>query len=49
MTLFKIASWKEIENRRKFFEDYATENHFDSQDANQWYKQPREKIMAAKV
>eukprot|EP00026_Physarum_polycephalum_P003664 Phypoly_transcript_03677.p1 GENE.Phypoly_transcript_03677~~Phypoly_transcript_03677.p1 ORF type:complete len:748 (+),score=79.94 Phypoly_transcript_03677:247-2244(+) len=37
-----------IENRRKFFENYAREHGFDPLVAENWYKQSREKLMSRK-
>ena len=41
----KIAS----QNRRKFFENFAAENRFDSRDPTSWYSQSRQRIMAYPV
>jgi hypothetical protein len=38
-----------MNNRRKFFEDYAKENGFDSLVAADWYSQAKELIWDAKV
>lgn len=43
------AWWRSVGNRRKFFEMYATTHNFDSLQPDQWYSQPRDKIMATKV
>eukprot|EP00026_Physarum_polycephalum_P001474 Phypoly_transcript_01476.p1 GENE.Phypoly_transcript_01476~~Phypoly_transcript_01476.p1 ORF type:complete len:889 (+),score=81.31 Phypoly_transcript_01476:156-2669(+) len=40
--------WKDAENRRRFFEEYAEANGFDPQDSHNWYSQPHTKIMAAR-
>lgn len=39
----------DIEFRKKFFESYAQDNGFDPLIAENWYLQPRPKIMAYKV
>ena len=44
--MFCEASWKK---RRRFFENYAKEQAFDPLVAENWYLQPRSKIMAAEV
>ena len=49
LILFSSVLWNREEARRKFFEDYATENGFDPLVPKNWYKQARDKIMAAKV
>lgn len=36
-------------NQRKFFENYAKQNKFDPLIAENWYSQPRRKIMVMKV
>jgi hypothetical protein len=41
--------WAKVENRRKFFENFANLSGFDPLIPNHWYKQSREKIMATKV
>eukprot|EP00026_Physarum_polycephalum_P003078 Phypoly_transcript_03087.p1 GENE.Phypoly_transcript_03087~~Phypoly_transcript_03087.p1 ORF type:complete len:857 (-),score=123.40 Phypoly_transcript_03087:4-2394(-) len=40
--------WEKPENRRKFFETYAANNHFDPLLADNWYQEPLNKISAAK-
>eukprot|EP00026_Physarum_polycephalum_P003118 Phypoly_transcript_03127.p1 GENE.Phypoly_transcript_03127~~Phypoly_transcript_03127.p1 ORF type:complete len:674 (+),score=87.16 Phypoly_transcript_03127:242-2263(+) len=45
---FPQSIWDKVENRRKFFENYAKDNGFDPQDAYSWYIQPREKILSYK-
>ena len=47
--LIICLDWDNIENRRKFFEQYAQENAFDPLSAEHWYAQPRSKIAAVKV
>eukprot|EP00026_Physarum_polycephalum_P002112 Phypoly_transcript_02116.p1 GENE.Phypoly_transcript_02116~~Phypoly_transcript_02116.p1 ORF type:complete len:954 (+),score=114.83 Phypoly_transcript_02116:59-2920(+) len=48
INLFQRTSWSPIENRRKFFENYAKSLGFDFQDKEMWYKQPIERIMSFK-
>eukprot|EP00026_Physarum_polycephalum_P001261 Phypoly_transcript_01262.p1 GENE.Phypoly_transcript_01262~~Phypoly_transcript_01262.p1 ORF type:complete len:970 (+),score=114.54 Phypoly_transcript_01262:138-3047(+) len=38
--------WNSIENRRKFFEDYAKEHGFNFANVERWYSHPHEKLMA---
>lgn len=38
-----------IENRRVFFEKYAKQHNFDPRKAENWYSQPKERIMVQKV
>eukprot|EP00026_Physarum_polycephalum_P001724 Phypoly_transcript_01726.p1 GENE.Phypoly_transcript_01726~~Phypoly_transcript_01726.p1 ORF type:complete len:978 (+),score=124.21 Phypoly_transcript_01726:128-3061(+) len=45
---FPRSIWQTIRNRRHFFERYAKENDFDPLHAENWNKQPRERIMAQK-
>lgn len=42
-------TWKEKENRRKFFETYAEQNGFNHLDIEKWYLQPRNKIISQQV
>ena len=44
-----IATWREIGDRRGFFENYAANHSFNHQDPEGWYKQPLEMIMSTKV
>eukprot|EP00026_Physarum_polycephalum_P004416 Phypoly_transcript_04435.p1 GENE.Phypoly_transcript_04435~~Phypoly_transcript_04435.p1 ORF type:complete len:688 (+),score=101.45 Phypoly_transcript_04435:123-2066(+) len=44
----RLAMWHKIENRKKFFETYAIQNGFDHRQAQNWYTQPREKVLAVK-
>ena len=46
---FTLALWGEAKIRRQFFLSYAKQNGFDYLVPSNWYDQPREKIMAAKV
>jgi hypothetical protein len=41
--------WGNLTRQKKFFENYAKENGFDSQDPQNWYTQAERKIMATKV
>eukprot|EP00026_Physarum_polycephalum_P005007 Phypoly_transcript_05033.p1 GENE.Phypoly_transcript_05033~~Phypoly_transcript_05033.p1 ORF type:complete len:665 (+),score=73.56 Phypoly_transcript_05033:296-1996(+) len=45
---FMKASWKEIENRRQFFEKYARERGFDPLVPENWYSQPYDQIETIK-
>ena len=47
--MFILDYWDDVANRKRFFEDYAVSNGFDSLQPEQWYSQPRWKIMASKV
>ena len=38
-----------MDARQEFFEEYARQHSFDPHDAEQWYLQPIEKIIATKV
>jgi hypothetical protein len=49
LLILKIALWHKEEHRRKFFENYASENGFDPRRPENWHTQPKEKIMAYKV
>eukprot|EP00026_Physarum_polycephalum_P004684 Phypoly_transcript_04707.p1 GENE.Phypoly_transcript_04707~~Phypoly_transcript_04707.p1 ORF type:complete len:664 (+),score=57.25 Phypoly_transcript_04707:58-2049(+) len=40
--------WKDPKVRRKFFEKYAKENAFDHLNAEHWYSQSKNKILATK-
>eukprot|EP00026_Physarum_polycephalum_P012597 Phypoly_transcript_12920.p1 GENE.Phypoly_transcript_12920~~Phypoly_transcript_12920.p1 ORF type:complete len:356 (+),score=59.55 Phypoly_transcript_12920:23-1069(+) len=40
--------WEKIDARRKFFENYAKDHGFDPLKPENWYKQPRDKILATK-
>jgi len=46
--LFKFYSGNDVRKRRKFFENYAKENHFDPLKAENWYSHPLSKIKAGK-
>lgn len=46
---FIIAAYYKVENRRKFFEEYAKKNNFDPLVTENWYSQPYDKIMSTKV
>lgn len=45
----KEKYWNNVDNRKKFFIDYAARNHFDPLVANNWYNVPRDDIIAEKV
>ena len=47
--MYFFIVWKDVKQRRKFFIDYAKANGFDPLKANDWYSQPKERIMAVKV
>eukprot|EP00026_Physarum_polycephalum_P002048 Phypoly_transcript_02052.p1 GENE.Phypoly_transcript_02052~~Phypoly_transcript_02052.p1 ORF type:complete len:648 (+),score=89.30 Phypoly_transcript_02052:207-2150(+) len=40
--------WHKTEHRRKFFENYASENGFDHRISENWLRHPKERIMARK-
>jgi len=44
-----VAPWKENKNRRLLFEDYAKQNGFDPLHPENWYLQPKHKVMAIKA
>ena len=44
-----LELWKHPENRRRFFQDYASENGFDPLNPENWYTQPHSKVMAVRV
>jgi hypothetical protein len=44
-----VGSWVDVGPKRKFFEDYAKEHGFDPLVAENWYIQPRERILSTKV
>jgi hypothetical protein len=46
---FKRVFWGKIENRRKFFEQYAKQNGFDPLIPTNWYVQFKHNILATKV
>ena len=41
--------WEDIENRRKFFNDYAAEMGFDPKDPTKWKQETRAALVAKKV
>jgi len=41
--------WEDIENRRKFFNDYAAEMGFDPKDPTKWKQVTRAELVAKKV
>ena len=44
-----LLAYYKVENRRKFFENYARENDFDPLVPDNWYSQINNKIMSVKV
>lgn len=44
-----VDSWHGINNRRKFFEEYAAANLFDPLEPEKWYSQSNTKIMSFEV
>ena len=49
LTLLYSDMWDGEIKRRKFFENYARANDFDPLAADNWYAQPKDKIMSYKV
>jgi hypothetical protein len=47
--LIGAIAWRDVGNRRRFFENYAKENGFDPHDPENWYLQPKDNILAVKV
>ena len=43
------SDWSSLEQRRLFFEDFATKEGFNHQDPHNWYTQPVARIMAQEV
>jgi len=43
------GAWKDTEQRRNFFINYAKANGFDPLNTNKWYSHPQERIRAVKV
>lgn len=41
--------WQHVENRRKFFENYAKERNFDPENPDHWYSNLSRKILKTKV
>jgi hypothetical protein len=41
--------WRDITNRRKFFENYAKDQRFDSLVPTNWYNQSKHSLMLVKV
>ena len=41
--------WEKSNNRRIFFEDYASSNGFDPYNPENWYMQQKHKILTKKV
>jgi hypothetical protein len=46
---YLIAIWDNVDNQKKFFENYATLIGFDAKDPSGWYLQSKEKFMALQV
>ena len=44
-----VDSWRDVERRRLFFEKYAKKHAFDPLIPENWYKEPRKKIVSFKV
>lgn len=44
-----MLDWDKVENRRKFFEEFANDNEFDAYDPNAWTPLPVDEIMKNKV
>lgn len=44
-----IATWRDVRNRRSFFDEYAKEKGFDSKIPEHWYKQSIEYISSLPV
>jgi hypothetical protein len=50
MWFFRSADfWDKVENQRKLFENYARDNEFNPLIPDNWYSQPKEKILNYKV
>jgi hypothetical protein len=49
IVLASRASWEDISSRRELFVKYAKENGFDPLNPENWYLQPRKKILEIKV
>jgi hypothetical protein len=47
--LITLVKFRNIDNRRKFFENYAKEQGFDPRDPNNWYSQSTDKIITTLV
>ena len=47
--IISSAMWHKIENRRRFFTTYAKLNSFDPLVPENWYLQPKDKILSDKV
>eukprot|EP00026_Physarum_polycephalum_P003600 Phypoly_transcript_03613.p1 GENE.Phypoly_transcript_03613~~Phypoly_transcript_03613.p1 ORF type:complete len:792 (+),score=79.66 Phypoly_transcript_03613:110-2377(+) len=44
----QFSAWRNVQDRRNFFEEFAKENNFDALVPQLWYAQTTEKIMAKK-
>jgi len=49
LKLNKTGPWKDIAYRKAFFENYATQNGFDPDNAQHWYLQSIDNITAVKL
>lgn len=49
LTVVGHGHWKEVENRRKFFEDFAVQNQFNPLQPENWYSVPTVTILKSKV
>lgn len=48
-TNIPLAQWSDSETRRYFLEKYAKDNDFDPLIAQNWYSEPKDKILRLKV
>ena len=46
---FLLAGWESASERRNFFENYAKRLEFDPLTPDNWYIQPKERIMSTEV
>eukprot|EP00026_Physarum_polycephalum_P008136 Phypoly_transcript_08214.p1 GENE.Phypoly_transcript_08214~~Phypoly_transcript_08214.p1 ORF type:complete len:513 (-),score=83.64 Phypoly_transcript_08214:5-1384(-) len=46
--VIQFHHWNKLENRRKFFEEYAYKNNFDPLVPGNWYREPKAKILETK-
>ena len=47
--IIQIVDWSYVENRKRFFEEYAAKNAFDAYLAENWHAHDKELIMTVKV
>lgn len=45
----KYGHWKDVQNVRRFFDEFAKENEFDPLSTNNWYSMRLEKMESKKV